>query len=183
VHRRRTRRSVRCSFSTGRSWPRTSAGYALQGVNWIMASLLYGAGLRLLECLRLRAKDIDFGTNQIVVRQGKGNKDRVTMLPAIVKAPLVSHLGCIRPLHEQEVERGIGRVYLPDALRRKYPTAAREWGWQRVFPEKPGADSNDCALPQRSGGTGRPDGAPSQVARLTRLSKKSNFSIFSARHP
>jgi integron integrase len=107
---------------------------AIQGVNWIMASLLYGAGLRLLECLRLRVKDIDFGTNQIMVREGKGNKDRVTMLPAIVRAPLVLHLDGIRTLHEQDLERGVGRVYLPDALRRKYPTARREWGWQWVFP-------------------------------------------------
>jgi integrase len=98
---------------------------ALPGVNRIMASLLYGAGLRLLECLRLRVKDIDFGTNQVVVREGRGNKDRVTMLPAIVRAPLVAHLERVRPLREQELERGFGRVYLPDALRRKYPTAAR----------------------------------------------------------
>jgi integron integrase len=107
---------------------------ALQGVNRIMASLLYGAGLRLLECLRLRVKDIDFGTNQVVVQEGKGNKDRVTMLPAIVRAPLVAHLERVRPLHEQNLARGFGRVYLPDALRRKCPTAAKEWGWQWVFP-------------------------------------------------
>jgi integron integrase len=107
---------------------------ALQGVNWIMASLLYGAGLRLLECLRLRVKDIDFGTNQIVVREGKGNKDRVTMLPAIVRAPLVSHLEGIRTLHQQDLERGVSRIFLPDALRRKYPTAGKEWGWQWAFP-------------------------------------------------
>ncbi len=73
---------------------------AIQGVNWIMASLLYGAGLRLLKCLRLLVKDIDFGTNQIVVREGKGHKDRVTMLPAIVRAPLLSHLERVRTLHQ-----------------------------------------------------------------------------------
>jgi integron integrase len=107
---------------------------AIQGVNWIMASLLYGAGLRLLECLRLRVKDIDFSSNQIVVREGKGKKDRVTMLPAIVSTPLVSHLERVRTLHQQDLERGFGRVFLPDALRRKYPTAAQEWGWQWAFP-------------------------------------------------
>jgi integron integrase len=107
---------------------------AIQGVNWIMASLLYGAGLRLLECLRLRVKDLDFGTNQIVVREGKGKQDRVTMLPAIVRTPLVSHLERVRTLHQQDLERGFGGVFLPDALRRKYPTAGKEWGWQWAFP-------------------------------------------------
>ena len=107
---------------------------ALQDSNWIMATLLYGAGLRLLECLRLRVKDIGFDTNQIVVREGKGNKDRLTMLPAIVKAPLMSHLERVRTLYQQDLERGFGRVYLPDALRRKYPTAEKEWGWQWAFP-------------------------------------------------
>lgn len=89
---------------------------AIQGVNWIMASLLYGAGLRLLECLRLRVKDIDFGTNQIVVREGKGEKDRVTMPPAMVRTPLVSHLERVHTLHQQDLGRGFGRVFLPDAL-------------------------------------------------------------------
>jgi integron integrase len=107
---------------------------ALQDVNWIMASLLYGAGLRLLECLRLRVKDIDFGTNQIVVREGKGEKDRLTMLPAIVSAPLMSNLERVRTLYQQDLERGFGRVYLPDALRRKCPSAEKEWGWQWAFP-------------------------------------------------
>jgi integron integrase len=107
---------------------------ALEDSNWIMATLLYGAGLRLLECLRLRVKDIGFDTNQIVVREGKGNKDRLTMLPAIVKAPLMSHLARVRILYQQDLERGFGRVYLPDALRRKYPSAEKEWGWQWAFP-------------------------------------------------
>jgi len=107
---------------------------ALQGVNWIMANLLYGAGLRLLECLRLRVKDIDFDANQIVVREGKGDKDRVTMLPAIAKAPLAAHRERVRTLHQRDLEQGFGRVYLPNALQRKYPLADREWGWQWVFP-------------------------------------------------
>jgi integron integrase len=107
---------------------------ALQNSNWMMATVLYGAGLRLLECLRLRVKDIGFDTNQIVVRAGKGHKDRLTLLPAIVKAPLMSHLERVRTLYQQDLERGFGRVYWPDALRRKYPTAEQEWGWQWAFP-------------------------------------------------
>ncbi len=99
-----------------------------------MAMLLYGAGLRLLECANLRAKDIDFTTNQIVVRSGKGNKDRITMLPAAVKADVARHFESVRRRHELDLQRGAGWVELPDALARKYPTAGREWGWQWVFP-------------------------------------------------
>lgn len=100
---------------------------ALRGVSWLMAMLLYGAGLRLIECLRLRVKDIDFSRNEIVVREGKGNKDRVTMLPAVAKEPLVAHLGRVRRLHERDLGAGFGRVALPDALARKYPHADQEW--------------------------------------------------------
>src|SRR3989442_3130917 len=107
---------------------------ALEGGNWVMANLLYGAGLRLMECLRLRVKDIDLAANQLVVREGKGNKDRVTMLPVSVKASLSSHLTRVRELHRRDLAQGFGRVYLPDALHRKYPNADREWGWQWVFP-------------------------------------------------
>lgn len=99
-----------------------------------MASLLYGAGLRLLECLRLRVKDIDFEAHQLLVREGKGNKDRITILPTAVKAQLLTQLEHIRALHERDLAQGFGRVYLPDALQRKYPQADREWGWQWVFP-------------------------------------------------
>ena len=107
---------------------------ALDGVPWIMAMLLYGSGLRLMECLRLRAKDLDFARNEILVREGKGDKDRVTMLPAAVKAPLLKHLDRVRRLHERDPKAGLGRVQLPHALARKYPNADREWGWQWVFP-------------------------------------------------
>ena len=107
---------------------------ALGGVNWMMAMLLYGAGLRLRECLRLRVKDVEFSRNEIVVREGKGNKDRVTMLPASVKEPLAVHLDRVRRLHERDLAAGFGRVLLPDALARKYPSANRDWGWQWVFP-------------------------------------------------
>jgi len=107
---------------------------ALDGVSWIMTMLLYGSGLRLMECLRLRVKDITFPRNEILVREGKGNKDRMTMLPAAVKEPLLAHLDCVRRLHERDLKAGCGRVRLPDALARKYPNADREWGWQWVFP-------------------------------------------------
>jgi integron integrase len=107
---------------------------ALEGVPWLMGHLLYGAGLRLMECLRLRVKDIDFSANSIVVREGKGNKDRITMLPLAVKTPLVAHLTRVRELHRQDLARGFGSVYLPDALHRKYPNAPKEWGWHWVFP-------------------------------------------------
>ncbi len=106
----------------------------LHGVPRVMALLLYGAGLRLLECARLRIKDVDFASHQIVVRDGKGHKDRVTMLPAAVQAGLARHLEEARRQHERDVERGAGWVELPDALRRKYPNAGREWAWQWVFP-------------------------------------------------
>jgi len=107
---------------------------ALGHSDWLMVMLLYGAGLRLMECLRLRVKDIDFTTNQIVVRAGKGDKDRHTMLPAAVKEPLVKHLELIRRQHQRDLERGMGRVTLPNALERKYPNAGKEWGWHWVFP-------------------------------------------------
>jgi integron integrase len=107
---------------------------ALEGVHWIMGHLLYGAGLRLMECLRLRVKDVDFSVNQIIVREGKGNKDRITMLPLAVKVPLAAHLVCVRELHQRDLARGFGSVYLPDALHRKYPNAPKDWGWQWVFP-------------------------------------------------
>ena len=99
-----------------------------------MATLIYGSGLRLLECLRLRVKDLDFLYRQIQVRDAKGQKDRVTMLPAILIEPLRTHLLRVRTLHEADLRDGFGRVYLPHALASKYPNADREWGWQYVFP-------------------------------------------------
>jgi integron integrase len=106
----------------------------LEGISWLMAVLLYGAGLRLMECCRLRVKDIEFSKNQIVVRAGKGNKDRYTMLPTAVKEPLLRHLQSVKHQHDQDLGVGLGRVSLPNALERKYPNAGREWGWQWVFP-------------------------------------------------
>ena len=106
----------------------------MDGQHGLMADLLYGAGLRLLECVRLRVKDVDFGFRQITVRDGKGGKDRVTMLPQGVVEPLRAHLDKLKVLHDHDLEEGFGAVWLPDALERKYPNAAREWGWQYVFP-------------------------------------------------
>jgi integron integrase len=109
---------------------------AMQGTKWLMASLLYGAGLRLRECLKLRVKDVDFSYRQLVVRDGKGAKDRVTMLPASVIEPLQAHLARVKALHERDVAEGYGDVELPDALARKYPRAQYEWGWKFVFPSR-----------------------------------------------
>lgn len=102
--------------------------------NWLMASLLYGSGLRLKECLRLRVKDIDFDYKQIVVRDGKGEKNRVTMLPASLLEPLRKHLGYVSSIHVRDLREGFGKVNLPYALARKYPKANKEWPWQFVFP-------------------------------------------------
>jgi integron integrase len=106
----------------------------LEGVPRLMACLLYGAGLRVLECCRLRAQDVDFDANQLVVRGGKGDKDRVTMLPAVAKADLARHLEMVRVQHHDDLAVGAGWVELPTALLRKYPNAGREWAWQWIFP-------------------------------------------------
>ncbi len=106
----------------------------LDGVYLLMAQLLYGAGLRLMECVRLRIKDVDFDMNQIVVRHGKGAKDRVTMLPQIARKSLLLQIQKTAIQHQQDLNDGYGSVYLPYALEKKYPNAAKELGWQYVFP-------------------------------------------------
>jgi integron integrase len=106
----------------------------LKGTSWLMASLVYGTGLRLMECCRLRVKDMDFERREVVVRDGKGRKDRVTMLPDSLKEALRAHLVRVKVQHVRELAGGTGAVALPGALERKYPAAAREWGWQWVFP-------------------------------------------------
>lgn len=106
----------------------------LKGDYRLMAHLLYGSGLRLLECLRLRIKDIDFGYRQITVREGKGMRERITILPDRLLPPLRAHLARIRELHRQDLARGAGAVHLTHALHLKYPNAARAWAWQYVFP-------------------------------------------------
>ncbi|MBA2733992.1 MAG: integron integrase [Acidobacteria bacterium] len=106
----------------------------LKDTFWLMASLLYGSGLRLMECVRLRVKDVDFQQHQIIVREGKGGRDRITILPGLLDEPFARHLSRVKRLHEQDVQAGYGSVYLPFALNRKYPRADKEWGWQYVFP-------------------------------------------------
>lgn len=106
----------------------------LDGVHWLMASLLYGAGLRLMECVRLRVKDVDFERGEVVVRDGKGNKDRRTVLPATLREPLARQREQVRQLHRDDLLAGCGAVWLPHALARKYPNAPREFGWQYLFP-------------------------------------------------
>jgi len=106
----------------------------MHGVPRIAALILYGTGTRLLECLRLRVKDVDFGLNQIIIRDGKGQKDRRTMLPSAVKATLRSHLQTVKALHEQDLREGFGDVWLPEALSRKYVGLGKSWAWQYVFP-------------------------------------------------
>ena len=108
----------------------------LDGEKWIMGNLLYGAGLRLMECIRLRVKDVDFGYRQILVRDGKGEKDRITMLPLCVIEPLQGHLAKVEALHKKDLREGFGKVHLPYALARKYPLADREWRWQYIFPSQ-----------------------------------------------
>jgi integron integrase len=122
----------------------------LDGVVWLVVALLYGAGLRLLEGLRLRVKDIDFDRLAVYVRAGKGGKDRVTMLPRDLVEPLRAHLAQVRVTFERDRARGLGGVYLPYALARKYPNAPVEWPWQWVFPAaEPSRDPRDNGEPRR----------------------------------
>ena len=106
----------------------------MTGTYKLIAGLLYGAGLRLMEAVRLRVKDVEFARGEIIVRDGKGGKDRVTMLPDAVTAPLKLHLARVRALHNQDLAEGFGEVYLPFVRDKKYPHAAKEWGWQYIFP-------------------------------------------------
>ncbi|MBK8338430.1 MAG: integron integrase [Sterolibacteriaceae bacterium] len=106
----------------------------LHGTHWLVASLLYGTGMRIMECLRLRVKDVDFARGEILVRDGKGFKDRVTMLPSTLAAPLRDHLVQVKALHDRDLGNGGGETGLPYALDRKYPGAGRQWAWQYVFP-------------------------------------------------
>lgn len=106
----------------------------LEGLNLLMAGLLYGSGLRLMECMRLRVMDVDFDRQELLVRSGKGNKDRVTILPERFQQALKKHLEQVKAIHDRELGLGNGSVYLPEALARKYTGASKEWGWQYVFP-------------------------------------------------
>jgi len=106
----------------------------LNGVYLLMAQLMYGCGLRLMECLRLRAKDVDLENDLLMVRSGKGEKDRALMIPKKIKEELTKHIASVKEIHDQDVKMGYGEVSLPDALEKKYPNAPKEWGWQWLFP-------------------------------------------------
>lgn len=132
----------------------------LTGTYSLIASLLYGSGLRLMEALRLRVKDIDFDYGQITVRDGKGEKDRRTMLPHPLVEPLRDQMARIKLLHEQDLRDGFGAVYLPYALGRKYPNAAKEWAWQYIFP------SAKLSVDPRSGVTSRHHSSADSVQKV-----------------
>jgi len=134
----------------------------LHGQCWIMAGLLYGTGLRVSECLQLRVQDIDFRANQIVVRDAKGGKDRLTMLPQALKPALVEHLRAVKQIHEEDLAAGFGKAVLPHALARKYPRAPWEWRWQFVFPQK------FRWVDQRTGEQGRHHADPSILQKAFR---------------
>jgi integron integrase len=106
----------------------------LTGVWQLMAGLLYGCGLRLMECVRLRVQDVDFNRNQILVRAGKGAKDRVVMLPQLLVARLQAQLSVVRTQHEEDLQQGHGEVFLPDSVENKQPNAGKQWIWRWVFP-------------------------------------------------
>jgi integron integrase len=138
----------------------------LNGAYHLIGSLLYGAGLRLNEALRLRVKDIDFAANQITIREGKGDKDRVTMLPQTIRSSLQQHLLKVKVLHDKDAQEGFGRVYLPYALARKYPNADNAFAWQYVFPAlKRSSDP-------RSGEERRHHIAPESMQRAVRTAIK-----------
>jgi len=108
----------------------------LHGTVSLMVRLIYGTGMRIMECMRLRVKDVDFARGEILIRDGKGMKDRITMLPQSLIDPLRQRLARVKQLHQEDLARGYGEVYLPYALARKYPSAGREWMWQYVFPAR-----------------------------------------------
>jgi integron integrase len=108
----------------------------MEGTHRLMAQLLYGCGLRLMECIRLRVQDVDFGQGRIFVRGGKGGKDRTVVLPETVRPFLADHIGRVEHLHAEDLREGFGEVHIPESLARKYPKACRELGWQYVFPSK-----------------------------------------------
>lgn len=122
----------------------------LDGTNHLIVSLLYGTGMRILEALRLRVQDVDFSRKEILIRDGKGFKDRVTMLPLKLAAPLKAHLEKVKILHDEDLAKGYGAVYLPNALAKKYAYAARDWVWQYVFPSaKLSVDPRSDAVTRR----------------------------------
>ncbi|WP_316415891.1 integron integrase [Mesoterricola silvestris] len=134
----------------------------MTGVPALFCRLLYGTGMRLLEGLRLRVKDLDFERREVIVRNGKGAKDRITMLPGALLEPMRQHLTLVRNLHSSDLEKGFGAVYLPDALAVKFPSAAKSWGWQWVFPAR------TCSVDPRSGLERRHHVLPETIQRSIR---------------
>jgi integron integrase len=144
----------------------------LTGTRWLIASLLYGAGLRVMECLRLRVKDVDLSYRQVLVRDGKGEKDRVTMLPERLVEPLRAHLGRVRLLHARDLREGYGETHLPYALSRKYPRAGREWCWQYLFPSQHrSADPEDGVVRRHHLYESVPQRAIKEAARAACIAK------------
>jgi len=135
----------------------------MDGTAQVVVKLLYGSGLRIMEAVRLRVKDVDFQMKQLTVRSGKGDKDRVTTFPATLTPLLQNHLAGVKTLHQNDLAKGHGEVYLPHALARKYPTAAKEWGWQYVFPAR------DLSVDPRSGVTRRHHIDPSVINKAIKV--------------
>ena len=138
----------------------------MEGVMALVARLLYGTGMRLMEGLRLRVKDLEFERRELIIRDGKGGKDRITMLPDSLLEPLWTHLDKVRALHERDLAEGFGAVYLPDALAEKFKAAPRAWGWQWVFP------SNLRSEDPRSGAIRRHHLQPESVQKAVRLAAR-----------
>jgi integron integrase len=151
----------------------------MHGSYRLMAQLLYGGGLRLMECLRLRVKDVDFGYHQIVVRDGKGARDRVTLLPESLQEVLRLHLARVKTLHEQDLAEGFGRVYLPFALARKYPGAECAWAWQYIFPAgKRSHDPRSEAVQRHHVGEKNLQNAVKEAIRSAGVSKAASCHTF-----
>ena len=145
----------------------------MSGTYRLLAGLLYGSGLRLMECVRLRVKDLDFGYRQVTVRDGKGEKDRRTVLPESLVEPLVRHLERVRLLHEDDLRAGYGRVYLPYALERKYPNAAADWVWQWAFPSaKLSADPRSGEVRRHHASEDMLQSSVKKAARAARVGKR-----------
>jgi integron integrase len=135
----------------------------MDGTAQVVAKLLYGSGLRIMEAVRLRVKDIDYQMKQLIVRAGKGDKDRFTTFPATLTPLLQNHLAGVKTLHQQDLAQGHGEVYLPHALARKHPNAAKEWGWQYVFPAR------NLSVDPRSGITRRHHVDPSVINKAIKV--------------
>ena len=138
----------------------------LEGTPQLVAKVLYGSGLRIMEALRLRIKDVDFEMKQVTVRSGKGDKDRITTFPTTLTPLLQSHLDRVKTLHRQDLAHGLGEVYLPHALARKYPNAGKDWIWQYVFP------SRDLSTDPLSGVVRRHHVDPSVINKAIKVSAR-----------